>query len=70
MLTRAFRFVSLAPLTLGLVIAFAGCEQPGPAEQAGQSIDQGIDNVGDALDPSGPAEETGEAIDDSLNLNP
>ncbi|CAN5644591.1 hypothetical protein BH23PLA1_BH23PLA1_36120 [soil metagenome] len=69
MFARAFRFVSLAPLTLGLVFAFTGCEQPGPAEQAGESIDQGIDNVGDTLSPSGPAEETGESIDDAFDNN-
>ncbi|MEW4568194.1 hypothetical protein AB1L88_10025 [Tautonia sp. JC769] len=44
-----------------------GCEQQGPAERAGESIDNAADDMQDALDPRGPAEEAGAAVDDTLN---
>lgn len=48
----------------------AGCEQEGPAEKAGESIDQAVENAGDkiesTLDPKGPAEKAGEAIDKGI----
>lgn len=54
----------LASLALGV-----GCEQQGPAEQAGESIDNAANDMGDALDPRGPAEEAGAAVDDTFDNN-
>ncbi|WP_152051469.1 hypothetical protein [Tautonia marina] len=51
----------LAAITLGV-----GCDQQGPAEQAGESLDNAAQDVQETLDPQGPAEETGEAVDDAL----
>ncbi len=52
--------MTLVALTLG---TFTGCEK-GPAEKAGASIDKGVDNIKDAVNPpSGPGEKAGRAID-------
>jgi len=53
-------------LVLGALAAFAGCESKGPAEQAGESIDKGIQNAKDAITPSGPAEKAGRNLDKAL----
>lgn len=57
------RLLGLAPLMLGVTIIGAGCEQQGPAERAGERIDQAADDVGDAFRPAGPAERAGENLD-------
>ncbi len=44
------------------------CEQPGPAERAGRSIDRAAERVRDTVDPpQGPAERAGRAIDRTVN---
>jgi hypothetical protein len=50
-------------------VAFAtlvGCESKGPAEKAGESIDKGVKDVKDAVNPPGPTEKAGRAIDNAL----
>jgi len=59
--------VSLATLLLGAVAAFAGCEAQGPAQNAGQSIDKGIQNAKDTVNPPGPVEKAGRSVDKVLN---
>jgi len=59
-------FASLL-LSLGALVAFAGCESKGPAEKAGESIDKGIQNAKDAVNPPGAAEKAGRNIDKALN---
>lgn len=44
----------------------AGCESKGPTEQAGEKVDQGIQNVKDAIHPPGPGEKAGRAVDKAL----
>ena len=56
-----------APLLIGALFVLVGCERQGPAERAGEDIDEAAGEVRDALDPGGPAEEAGEAVDDALN---
>jgi hypothetical protein len=53
-------------LTFGALAAFAGCESKGPAENAGASIDKGIQNAKDAVNPPGPAEKVGRDVDKAL----
>jgi hypothetical protein len=36
-----------------LIAAFAACEQEGPAEQAGEKIDQAVDEAGDKMEKAG-----------------
>ena len=55
-------------LTAGL-IGLIGCQERGPAEKAGERVDEVIDNVkhGDnPLKQKGPIEKMGESIDDSI----
>jgi hypothetical protein len=56
----------LASLLVGAALFCTGCESKGPAEKAGESIDKGIENVKDAVNPKGPAEKAGENIDKAL----
>jgi hypothetical protein len=62
------RVLAFAPsfLMFGALVAFAGCEDKGPAEKAGQSIDQGIQNAKDAVTPPGPVEKAGRNVDKAL----
>ncbi len=53
-------------LTLGALLAFAGCESKGPAEKAGESIDKGIQNAKDVVNPPGPLEKAGRNVDKAL----
>jgi len=56
-------FSALA-VTAGALTMFTGCDQKGPAENAGQSLDKAGQNLHDAVDPpSGPGEKLGRAAD-------
>ena len=56
----------LTALVLGSVVSLTGCEQKGPAEKAGENIDQAGKDVKNALDPRGPVEKAGAAVDDAV----
>jgi len=43
-----------------LLIALAGCRDPGPGERAGRSVDRAADRTGDALGRA--ARDTGSAL--------
>ncbi len=60
------RFAALATLVLVAVASLAGCENKGPAEQAGQSVDKGVQNLKDAVTPAGPVEKAGRGVDKAL----
>ena len=49
----------------GTVLFLAGCETEGPAEKAGERIDQGVENAKEAVEPSPSAEKVGEKIDEA-----
>ena len=49
------------------VIAFVSCKKKGPAEKAGEKLDEAIEDVQDAVNPKGPVEKAGEKIDDALS---
>jgi hypothetical protein len=53
-------------MIFGALVAFAGCEDKGPAEKAGQSIDEGVKNAKDAVNPPGPVEKAGRNVDKAL----
>jgi hypothetical protein len=48
-------------------LGLAACEQPGPAERAGHSLDRAGERLRDAVDPPGPTERMGRAVDRALN---
>lgn len=60
---------SLTILIALIVVGLIGCQEKGPAEKAGERIDEIVDNVkhGDApLKEKGTMEKLGESIDDSV----
>jgi len=57
------RFVPLAALFSVAFATVVGCESKGPAERAGESIDKGVQNAKDAINPPGPVEKAGRAVD-------
>ena len=48
-----------------IVLGLGACEK-GPAESAGQKIDQSVEKAKGAVDPQGPAERAGEKIDEAV----
>jgi uncharacterized protein YjbJ (UPF0337 family) len=60
----------LSVLSAGLLIAagLVACEQKGPAEKAGEKIDQTVEKaqekIEDATKPEGPMEKAGKKIDE------
>jgi predicted small secreted protein len=59
--------VGILPLLFGMVILLAGCENQGPAEKAGENIDNAARKVKDAVTPAGPMEKAGEKVDKAVN---
>ncbi len=58
----------LAATSLGLMLTLAyGCGDSGPAERAGERIDDAVDEAQDLFEPAGPAERAGEKIDDAVD---
>ncbi len=45
-LFHAMKFIGISLL---VVIGLAACDQPGPAETAGENIDQTVDKAGDKI---------------------
>jgi hypothetical protein len=62
------RVSPFAPLLMmfGALVAFAGCESKGPAEKAGESIDKGIQNAKDVVNPPGAGEKAGRELDKAI----
>jgi hypothetical protein len=66
-------------LLLGLLtFPLAACEKKGPAEKAGEQVDQamedakegmeqGAEAISDKIDPQGPAEKAGEKFDEAMD---
>jgi len=64
---RKNRFAAVVVMLLvGAFTTFVGCESKGPAEKAGESIDKGIQNAKDAVNPPGPGEKAGREVDKAL----
>lgn len=53
---------TVAMLGVGSLVAI-GCDPEGPAERAGEKIDEAADNIDDKIDPKGPVEKAGRALD-------
>jgi hypothetical protein len=60
------RGAPLTALLLGAVVTFAGCESKGPAQRAGESIDNSVQNAKDAINPPGNLEKAGRGVDKAL----
>ena len=64
---RLVNLLALGAMLSPLLLVGAGCEQQGPAERAGESIDRGVENVKDTISPPGPAEKAGREVDKAVN---
>lgn len=56
---KPVQIASAALVASALLIALPGCEQQGPAERAGENVDNAMEQTGDQI------EKTGDAIRDS-----
>jgi hypothetical protein len=63
---RMPRIATPTALLLFAVVGLAGCESKGPAQQAGENIDKGVQNAKDAINPPGPVEKAGRGVDKAL----
>jgi len=45
--------------------SFAGCEEKGPAQKAGEGVDNAAKDLKNSVDPRGPAEKIGDKIDNA-----
>lgn len=61
------RITGLACMLGGLIVLGAGCEEKGPAEKAGASVDNAVQSAKDTVSPPGPAEKAGRAVDKAAN---
>ncbi len=60
---KRFQVACTGALVAVALLTQGGCESKGPAEQAGEQVDKGIQNAKDAINPPGPVEKAGRAID-------
>jgi ABC-type oligopeptide transport system substrate-binding subunit len=51
---------------LGLSALLLACSEQGPAERAGEKVDEAVESIQESLDPDGPAEEAGEQVDEAV----
>jgi predicted small lipoprotein YifL len=58
--------ISMA-IALPILGGLAACDDKGPAEKAGEKIDNAAQSMKDAIDPPGPAEEAGRKLDNALD---
>jgi predicted small secreted protein len=57
------RATAIIALLLTASFGFAGCEKKGPLEEAGEAIDEGIEDAGEELEDA--AEEVEEAAEEA-----
>jgi len=53
-------------LVLPIMGALAACDDKGPAEKAGEKIDNAGQSLKDAVDPPGPVEKAGRDVDKAV----
>jgi hypothetical protein len=52
---KLVQIVSAALVVSALFVALPGCEKQGPAERAGESIDNAVNKTGDQIEKAGDA---------------
>lgn len=60
------KLLILSLCSISILAVATSCRKKGPAEKAGEKMDEAIENVKDSIDPKGPIEKVGEKIDDAL----
>jgi hypothetical protein len=66
MLGRKMKLLVCAISFFVPAIILSACVQKGPAQRAGESIDNAVQDMKDAVDPPGPAQKAGRALDRAL----
>jgi hypothetical protein len=67
--SRAY-LLQVFPLVLGGLLPLIGCQE-GPAERAGERVDNAVREVRDTVNPPrGPVEAAGRKIDDATRRSP
>lgn len=61
-MTGMHRKLALAAFIGMMALGLAACEEEGPAEEAGENVDQTMEEAGENVDES--MDETGEAVED------
>jgi len=71
MTTKWTKILCVTGIALGMMFMITACEKEGPAEKAGEKIDQAIEKtqetVEDKMTTQGPAEKAGEKIDETVD---
>jgi hypothetical protein len=62
----------MTALAFSLAVAVSGglmtsCKREGPAERAGEKLDDTASKLKEKINPSGPAEKAGKKIDDAVD---
>lgn len=52
---KSIQIVSAALIASALLVALPGCEKEGPAERAGESIDEAVEKTGEQIEKAGDA---------------
>jgi predicted small lipoprotein YifL len=61
------KMVQSVPALLLALTLVTGCQEKGPAEKAGESIDRAAEKARDAVDPAGPVEKAGRTVDRAVD---
>lgn len=63
--TRGFLMTKyLYALLAASALFLVGCQDKGPAQEAGEAVDDAVSEMQDALSGQGPAEDAGEKLDE------
>jgi len=65
--TAAGVFAAILLALAGAGGFLGGCRQKGPAERAGEKMDEAVEKLDDAVNPKGPAEKAGRALDKAVD---
>mgnify|MGYP001105115320 FL=1 len=66
MLSKTMKLAALGFLLAPLCGLGVACAPEGPAEKAGKSVDNAVQDAKDAVNPPGPVEKAGRAVDDAV----
>jgi predicted small secreted protein len=66
MMNWTFKKIGLVASGLLVSLALVGCEEKGPAQKAGESIDKAGKDLKNSVDPRGPAGKLGDKIDNAV----
>jgi hypothetical protein len=66
MMIASLKKIGLVASGLLVSVALVGCEEKGPAQKAGEGVDNAAKDLKNAVDPRGSAEKVGGKIDNAV----